>query len=75
MTVDRGNVLVTGSSSGMGRACAIRLSRAGFRVFACVRKQQDGEEVGQEASGSIVPVILDVTKSDTISAAVAFVPA
>ena len=37
----KGAVLVTGASSGMGRACALRLDRAGFTVFAGVRKEKD----------------------------------
>ena len=39
----RGAVVVTGSSTGIGRACAIGLDRAGFTVFAGVRKPEDAE--------------------------------
>lgn len=34
-------VLVTGCSSGIGRAVALRLAEAGFSVFATVRKEED----------------------------------
>lgn len=62
----RDSVLVTGSSTGIGRACALYLSRNGFRVFAGVRKQADGESLQGEAS-AIEPVILDVTNSEQIA--------
>lgn len=52
--------VVTGSSSGIGEACAVRLARAGHRVIAGVRRQADGERLAA-AVGSIVPALLDVT--------------
>lgn len=52
--------VVTGSSSGIGEACAVRLARAGHRVIAGVRRQADGERLAA-AAGSIVPALLDVT--------------
>jgi NAD(P)-dependent dehydrogenase (short-subunit alcohol dehydrogenase family) len=62
-------VLVTGASSGMGRACALRLARGGFTVFAAVRKDRDAEALREERLPRIVPVILDVAKEETIAAA------
>jgi NAD(P)-dependent dehydrogenase (short-subunit alcohol dehydrogenase family) len=55
-----GSVLVTGASSGIGRACALDLEAAGFRVFAGVRKASDGEALRAASSGKVTPVILDV---------------
>jgi NAD(P)-dependent dehydrogenase (short-subunit alcohol dehydrogenase family) len=66
---DRGAVLITGSSTGIGRACALRLDRAGFRVFAGVRKAEDGEELRAHASERLEPVLCDVTDSGQIAAA------
>ena len=43
-------VLITGASTGIGRACAIDLDRRGFRVFAGVRKDADGEALQKESS-------------------------
>jgi NAD(P)-dependent dehydrogenase (short-subunit alcohol dehydrogenase family) len=59
-----GAVLVTGSSSGIGRSTALRLDRAGFQVFAGVRKRGDAESLADER---LEPVILDVTDEGTIA--------
>ena len=64
-----GAVLVTGASSGMGKACALRLSESGFTVFAAVRKERDAQELKESGSPRLIPVILDVTKHQTISEA------
>ena len=61
-------VLITGASTGIGRACAIALAKRGFHVLAGVRKEADGEALTKEASG-IEPVIIDVTDQATIDAA------
>ena len=55
------SVVITGSSSGIGRACALALDCKGFRVFAGVRKHADGEALRQVASASLIPVQLEVT--------------
>jgi NAD(P)-dependent dehydrogenase (short-subunit alcohol dehydrogenase family) len=62
-----GGVLITGASTGIGEATALRLQRAGFRVFAGVRKPEDGERLA--AQGVTVVHPLDVTKADDIAAA------
>jgi len=64
-----GVVLVTGASSGIGRASALRLDRLGFKVFAGVRKDADGKALKQKAKGDLTPVLLDVTDDASISAA------
>jgi NAD(P)-dependent dehydrogenase (short-subunit alcohol dehydrogenase family) len=66
-------VLITGASSGIGKASAVRLAREGFRVFAGVRRQESIESSGSENSGPIEPIVLDVTKQDQISEAVRLV--
>jgi NAD(P)-dependent dehydrogenase (short-subunit alcohol dehydrogenase family) len=65
----RGAVVVTGSSTGIGRACALHLDRLGFSVFAGVRKEADRERLRGEASENLEPLILDVTDSEDISRA------
>ncbi|HYQ79772.1 MAG TPA: SDR family oxidoreductase [Solirubrobacterales bacterium] len=63
------SVLVTGASTGIGRATALRLDGSGWRVFAGVRKEADGEALRHDASPQLVPVNLDVTDPDQIAAA------
>ena len=65
---DRGAVLISGSSTGIGRASALRLDRAGFQVFAGVRNRADAESLEAEGSDRLEPVILDVTDEGTIAA-------
>lgn len=63
-------VVITGASSGIGRACALYLTRQGFRVFAGVRKAEDGEALRTDSGGAVVPVEIDVTDDATIARAV-----
>ncbi len=64
-----GTVLITGASTGIGRASALFLERKGFRVFAGVRRDIDAKALLQEASGRLTPVILDVAEGDSIDQA------
>src|SRR5947208_7952004 len=68
MESSRGGVLITGASTGIGEATALQLDKAGFSVFAGVRKPEDGERLRSEGITVIHP--LDVTKGDEIAAAV-----
>jgi NAD(P)-dependent dehydrogenase (short-subunit alcohol dehydrogenase family) len=68
-----GSVLVTGASSGIGRACALHLDGLGSRVFAGVRTESAAESVRRAASDRLVPVLLDVTDTAAIDMAVAFI--
>ena len=63
------HVLVTGASTGIGRATALHLDSIGFRVHAGVRKEADGRDLEQAASGPLAHVILDITAPDQIGAA------
>ena len=51
--------MITGTSTGIGRGCALRLDRAGFDVFAGVRHADDGQRLRAEASNRLRPLILD----------------
>jgi NAD(P)-dependent dehydrogenase (short-subunit alcohol dehydrogenase family) len=66
---NRGSVLVTGASSGIGQATAARLVREGFSVVAGVRKHEDGERLRSEVSDELMPVRLDVTDAESIETA------
>lgn len=65
-----GSIVITGASSGIGEACALRLDRLGFRVFAGVRNPVDGEALQKKASERLTPVLLDVTSEHSIARAV-----
>jgi NAD(P)-dependent dehydrogenase (short-subunit alcohol dehydrogenase family) len=63
------SVLVTGASTGIGEACALRLDRLGHRVYAGVRSEEHADGLRQRGSDRIVPVFLDVTDQAQIDAA------
>ena len=64
------NVLITGASTGIGAACVRMLAAGGWRVFAGVRKPQDGAALVAGTTGQIIPVILDVTDREQIKTVV-----
>lgn len=68
------SVLISGASTGIGRAIAVHMAKLGWRVYGGVRKKEDGEDL-KSAHASIIPVILDVTKSDQIDAVVSKIDA
>jgi NAD(P)-dependent dehydrogenase (short-subunit alcohol dehydrogenase family) len=61
-------VLITGTSSGIGRACAEEMAGRGWRVLAGVRKESDGDAVRALSPDRIEPLMLDVTDLDAIAA-------
>jgi NAD(P)-dependent dehydrogenase (short-subunit alcohol dehydrogenase family) len=61
------SALITGASTGIGRATALRLDAAGWRVFAGVRKEEDAESLRSAGSERLTPVMLDVTDSETVA--------
>ncbi len=73
-------ILITGTSTGIGRAATFTLAENGYRVLAAVRKPQDiesllAEAVRRRVVGSVEPIILDVTDAGQIAAAVDIVKA
>jgi NAD(P)-dependent dehydrogenase (short-subunit alcohol dehydrogenase family) len=62
-------VVITGCSTGIGRAAALHLAGRGFRVLAGVRKEKDADSF--RASPGITPVIIDVTDDKTVKSAAA----
>jgi NAD(P)-dependent dehydrogenase (short-subunit alcohol dehydrogenase family) len=65
--------LVTGASTGIGRACAERLAGSGWRVFAGVRNDADADDLATAVGGSLTPVRLDVTDAAEVHRAVELV--
>jgi NAD(P)-dependent dehydrogenase (short-subunit alcohol dehydrogenase family) len=64
MTAASGLVVVTGASTGIGRATAEHLAAAGFHVLAGVRNEEAAQA---SAAEGIEPVRLDVTDADQIA--------
>jgi len=61
-------VLVTGATSGIGRATALDLARAGHRVFATGRRAAALASLEKEAAGlKLEGLVMDVTKSESIA--------
>ncbi|HEY7831624.1 MAG TPA: SDR family oxidoreductase [Solirubrobacteraceae bacterium] len=64
-------VLITGASTGIGKATALRLARSGWDVLAGVRNTAAGEALVTQAGagGRLTPVQLDITDTAQIAAA------
>ncbi|MBE8987842.1 SDR family oxidoreductase [Nostoc sp. LEGE 12450] len=65
----KGAVVITGASTGVGRATALLLDKQGYQVFAVVRQSKDGELIKLNSSGNLTPIIFDVTKIEQIKSA------
>ena len=63
----RSAVLVTGASSGIGRACALTLAAEGFCVVAGVRSMQDAEALKESAQGNLSTLLLDITDANQLA--------
>ena len=74
-TTNRGAVVITGASTGIGAICAQTLDREGFRVFAGVRRAEDGERLRATTSARLTPIIIDVTDDASIREAEATIAA
>ena len=68
--MSQGNILITGASTGIGRACAVRFAKLGYHVFGGVRQVSAGEELKRE-DARIEPLLLDVTQATCIEDVVA----
>ena len=66
---DKKTAVVTGVSSGIGRACAQSLIERGWRVFGSVRKEEDAQAASDALGEPFEPLIFDVTDIDGIEAA------
>lgn len=66
---NKGAVVITGASRGMGRKMALYLSSHGFHVFAGCRKAADTAYFATEQRNHLTPLLLDVTNQASIAAA------
>lgn len=69
--LDNRVVLVTGASSGIGRATALALSRAGAVVAVGARRRDRLQSLAGEAPGEMVTLELDVTDPESVNQAIA----
>lgn len=66
---------ITGASSGIGEAVALRLAREGWTVVASARRADKLAEIATrvQGKGAIVPLALDVTDLEAVKAAAAHI--
>ncbi|HEY7067438.1 MAG TPA: SDR family oxidoreductase [Chloroflexota bacterium] len=69
------HAVVTGASTGIGRATALRLAARGYHVFATVRRPADADALRGAAPSEITPLLMDVTAPEQIARTVAAVRA
>ena len=62
----RGTAVITGASSGIGAATAVRLAKEGFDVVLGARRMDKLEKVAEDCGGRALP--LDVTDKDSVAA-------
>lgn len=67
--MNKGNVFITGVSSGIGYDATKFLIAQGYRVLGSVRKQADADRISQELGSAYVPLIFDVTNQEQVNAA------
>ena len=73
MTSNRKVAIVTGGSSGIGRATAIALAKEGAKIVIATRREKEGEETAQlvkQAGSDGIFVRTDVTNEDDVRALV-----
>lgn len=67
----RGTAIVTGASSGIGRATAVRLARRGYRVVAIARRESRLASLVEEVGGAAVALPLDCGDVEAVERAMA----
>ncbi|MGI9458134.1 MAG: SDR family oxidoreductase [Aeoliella sp.] len=70
MNESRRTVLITGCSTGIGRASALLLAESGFRVLAGVRCAEHVDGLATPSLPHLEPLQLDVTNEDHVQRAV-----
>jgi NAD(P)-dependent dehydrogenase (short-subunit alcohol dehydrogenase family) len=67
--VTQRSVVVTGASTGIGRATVVELVSAGFQVFATIRREADAESLRLQFPELVTPVIMDLLDEASVRAA------
>ena len=63
--------VVTGASTGIGRAITKKLIDEGWRVFGSVRKEEDAADLHAALGEGYAPLLFDVTDQDAVASAAA----
>ena len=69
MTKLNKTIVVTGVSTGIGRAIAEAMIANGWRVFGSVRKQSDAQDAQNSLGPKFTPLIFDVTDAASVNSA------
>ncbi len=64
------NILITGTSTGIGYSLTKVFINQGYRVFGSVRKKEDAERLKKEFGEQFHPLIFDVTDHEAVAASV-----
>ncbi|WP_456461445.1 SDR family NAD(P)-dependent oxidoreductase [Reichenbachiella sp.] len=62
----KGNILITGASTGIGAACVKKFIKEGYAVYGSVRKQEDADRLVEELGNDFHPLLFDVTDEEAI---------
>ena len=68
-TAGEKTVVITGAASGIGEACALFLARKGWRVFAGVLSEAEGDSLLSRHTEKLHPLVLDVTDAKSVERA------
>ena len=63
------SVVVTGASTGIGRATVHELVNAGFHVFGTVRQEADADNLRQQFPETVTPLFMDLLDEHSVRAA------
>ena len=69
--MEKGAVVITGASTGIGASTAEYLVRQGYQVFGSVRRAPDGDALRNQLGDAFTPLIFDVTDGEAIAAGAA----
>ena len=69
------SAVITGVSSGIGKATALLLGQRGYRVFGSVRREQDGAWLSERLGDLFTPLLFDINDEGAIERARAHVAA
>ena len=62
------HVVITGASTGIGRAAAEELLQRGYHVYGSVRKQADADRLQAALGPNFMPLLFDVTDAAAVRA-------